>query len=236
MLFRSGGAQDDTIQGGGGKDRLYGQDGDDTLAGDAGNDKLYGGEGNDMLDGGIGNDSLYGNEGADSILGGEGKDKLYGNDGNDSLFGGEGRDSLYGHDGNDVMEGGAGADFIRGYDGDDFILGGTGADTLVGNAGSDTFRYEGLDEGGDRVNGFVSADDVFEFASAAFDASAGFSSSRINGYDGTNAGLGNNDASFIFDERNGNLWYDENGDDAGGQTLIADVNGDDVLDVDISVI
>jgi len=32
------------------------------------------------------------------------------------------------------------------------------------------------------------------------------------------------------------LWYDENGDDAGGQTLIADVGGDDVLDTDISIV
>ncbi|MGL1864047.1 MAG: hypothetical protein OCC46_16110 [Pseudodesulfovibrio sp.] len=226
----------DILSGEGGVDRLYGGDGDDSMSGGDGNDRLDANDGNDTLRGGDGNDKLYGHSGADEIFGDDGKDKLYGGDGNDSLFGGEGKDSLYGHDGNDVLEGGDGNDYLRGYDGDDYFLGGAGADTLVGNSGNDTFRYDSLNEGGDKISKFVSGEDGFEFDASEFDATADFSSSVIKGYDGTNGNLGHTDASFVFDEKTGDLWYDINGDDVGGETLIADVSGDDVVDTDISVL
>jgi len=228
---------DDYLAGGEGNDSLNGNSGDDILEGQAGADKLYADDGEDVLFGGTGNDSLYGDDGNDSLVGDDGKDKLYGGAGIDSLFGGEGDDSLYGNSGNDILEGGTGDDSLRGHGGDDLFLGGTGADTLTGNGGNDTFRYEGLNEGGDKVNKFVSVDDVFEFSSATYDSAADFSAVNIKGgYDGSNGDFGNNDATFVFDDKNNELWYDENGDDAGGETLIADVSGEDVQDVDITFV
>jgi len=74
-----GGAGDDTLQGGGGGDILFGEHGNDTLAGNSGHDVLVGGHGNDGLNGGRGNDVL---------LGGSGLDRLKGDDDWDLLFGG----------------------------------------------------------------------------------------------------------------------------------------------------
>jgi hypothetical protein len=54
-----GPAQNDTITGGGGIDRLYGYGGDDVLNGAGGNDFIDGGHGNDTLTGGPGADTFY---------------------------------------------------------------------------------------------------------------------------------------------------------------------------------
>jgi len=58
----------DTILGGSGKDRLYGEGGDDMLEGGTGDDRLYGGEGDDVLEGGAGRDLLTGGRGDDTFL------------------------------------------------------------------------------------------------------------------------------------------------------------------------
>ena len=75
----AGDSRDNTIEGGGGDDRIYGGPGggDDTLHGDAGNDHLYGGRGNDTLRGGAGNDQLWGNGGTDTLEGGAGNDTYH---------------------------------------------------------------------------------------------------------------------------------------------------------------
>jgi RTX calcium-binding nonapeptide repeat (4 copies) len=64
-VFARGG--DDTVDGGGGNDKLRGGRGDDVLSGEDGNDRLRGGQDSDVLDGGDGNDYLNG--------GGDGRDK-----------------------------------------------------------------------------------------------------------------------------------------------------------------
>ena len=64
-VFARGG--DDTVDGGGGNDRLRGGRGDDLLAGEEGDDRLRGGQDSDLLDGGDGDDYLNG--------GGDGRDK-----------------------------------------------------------------------------------------------------------------------------------------------------------------
>ena len=231
-----GGDGDDHFQSEGGNDKLYGYDGDDSLFGGDGKDKLWGHDGADSLDGGSGNDSLYGGEDNDSLYGRDGNDRMEGNNGNDLLFGGAGNDVMYGQSGNDSLIGESGNDKMFGGDGDDMLTGGLGADTMKGNAGNDTFQYNSLAEGGDRINSFVSGEDGFLFDGAEFDSDAGFHSSRIKGYDGTNANLGHNDATFIFDEKQNKLWYDSNGDEVGGETLIATVGGEDVDAGDIDVV
>ncbi|WP_224770990.1 calcium-binding protein [Pseudomonas sp. FEN] len=61
-------SRDDTLNGLGGADKLYGLSGNDTLNGGAGKDTLYGGAGADILDGGADNDTLYGDAGNDTYL------------------------------------------------------------------------------------------------------------------------------------------------------------------------
>ena len=78
---------DDTADGRGGDDWLWGNEGDDRLDGGEGDDVLFGDEGDDVLDGGAGNDTLAGGEGADRLTGGAGADVfVYGaGQGNDTI-------------------------------------------------------------------------------------------------------------------------------------------------------
>jgi len=64
----------DTLNGTGGGDRLYGFAGHDTLEGFGGNDELWG----DGVDGPGGNDMLIGGSGFDTLIGGGGNDLFYG--------------------------------------------------------------------------------------------------------------------------------------------------------------
>lgn len=64
----------DKISGKGGNDTLFGLGGNDDIEGDGGNDKIYGGAGNDKLEGGAGNDLLDGGSGSDKLEGGLGDD------------------------------------------------------------------------------------------------------------------------------------------------------------------
>ncbi|MBR0289644.1 MAG: hypothetical protein IJQ82_11760, partial [Selenomonadaceae bacterium] len=119
----NGGSGNDTLSGGAGKDKLFGQSGNDSLNGGKGNDSLNGGSGNDILSGGSGNDTLIGSTGKDSLSGGSGKDKLYGGAGNDTLWDGAGNDTLYGGDGKDtfIYKPGEGTDKIMDYNSADML-------------------------------------------------------------------------------------------------------------------
>lgn len=96
---------DDTLIGGSGADRLYGEGGNDSVHAGAGNDTIDGGAGVDYLKGQAGNDSIVGGSGADTLTGDTGADTLDGGLDNDSIAGGSGSDSLLGGDGNDNIRG-----------------------------------------------------------------------------------------------------------------------------------
>ncbi len=144
----------ETINGGGGSDRLFTlskiTDGDSTLNGDAGNDFLFGADGVDVLNGGAAQDVLRGGEGKDRLDGGSGNDQLFGDGGNDNLNGGEGADTIRGGTGEDFAQGGDGVDFIFGEDGSDELHGDAGDDRLTGGEGVDLL-YGGADN--DRLIG-----------------------------------------------------------------------------------
>ena len=158
--FAFGGSGNDTLTGGFGGDRLFGQQGDDVVNGRAGNDFISGNFGNDRVIGGSGNDTLLGlagtnfllaGPGDDTVHGGVGRDIVRGGDGNDFLAGSSGDDEIFGEDGDDRIFGGAGRDFLRGgldndrifgQNGDDRIEGGLGNDFLSGNTGNDLFAGE----------------------------------------------------------------------------------------------
>mgnify|MGYP001167335977 CR=1 FL=1 len=156
-----GGAGDDVIWGGDGRDTLYGdvselsgQGGDDVVRGGGSSNTLYG-DAYDIATGGQGgNDLLYGGEGPDSLIGDawfvyagsvSGDDELHGGDGNDYLYG----DAYRAYDdasfGDDVLKGGDGNDDIQGdayffssdsQGGDDILEGGPGNDKFWGDAQS----------------------------------------------------------------------------------------------------
>ncbi|NOX74607.1 MAG: calcium-binding protein [Alphaproteobacteria bacterium] len=178
------GSGKDTVDGGLGNDRIWGDDGKDRLSGGAGNDKLYGGtgkdqiqggDGDDLLVGGIGNDSMSGDAGADTvaggdgddrlaggagidrILGGKGNDQIHGGSEADTLVGGKGNDQIYGGTGNDTISGGKGNDQIAGADGNDIMSGGRGNDRLDGGKGNDLIVGG---DGNDILNGNKGNDQI----------------------------------------------------------------------------
>jgi Ca2+-binding RTX toxin-like protein len=98
-------------------------------------------DGADTLLGSAGADMIEGRGGDDIISGRAGNDRLYGEDGNDSLTGGDGDDLLVGGTGNDSLAGGDGTDTLNGGDGDDTLMGGETAadlrDVIYGGEGQD---------------------------------------------------------------------------------------------------
>ncbi len=174
--FRSMGADDSLVDGGGGDDYV-------SLSVDPGTEAafvdtltLQGGIGNDTLAASVGEASatqinLHGGVGDDFLSayslnlpsvstafldGGEGNDNLTGLDQEQStLHGGTGNDTLRGGDRIDELDGGDGADFIQARGGNDLIKGGAGNDSIYGGSGDDALDAGTGDDyldGGDGIN------------------------------------------------------------------------------------
>ncbi len=143
---------------GAGADAIFGGKGNDSIDGLGGDDVLYGGSkpsgrlptkeaspgdtDDDVIRAGDGNDVAFGNNGNDMLDGGSGHDTLYGDRGGDALYGGSGNDRLYGDSGDDVLADGSGDDAVSGGSGDDRLIAGTGNDRYAGGTGLDTLSFE----------------------------------------------------------------------------------------------
>jgi Ca2+-binding RTX toxin-like protein len=221
--------------------------GNDTLIG---LENLYGGEYDDTLIGDNGNNFIRGRGGDDSLVGGDGFDvadyfyhdigpidvdlstqRSTGGAGDDTLVGFEG---LWGTRFNDTLTGDSNGNDIKGESGDDILTGVVGMDTLDGGEGSDVYLYTSDGQGGDTVLSFDDGSDTFLFDSLFFDPSATVVTfdSGGSGYDGGNAGIGDTDAHFVFDTSTNEFWYDEDGDTAGGEELIATIEETDPFTID----
>lgn len=192
---------------------------DDTYIGNGGTDAVY----YQNLSSGITVDLVAG-----TVTGGSGSDKLfdieavYGSSHNDIITGGALLSTLSGGEGNDIITAGSGGANITG---------GIGDDTLIAGSGSDKFFYNSSSEIGDTISGFDSGTDSLEFDLGSFDSTALFKTVTAT-YDGSNGTIGSTDSTFVYDSANHQLWYDSNGDDAGGEELIATFDGDDHVQVD----
>jgi Ca2+-binding RTX toxin-like protein len=235
--------------GGGGADTLIGNNIANRFEGAGGNDQIRGEGANDTLIGGAGSDNLWGGTGADIHTGGDDTaldfarydDASYGdlslrldnatlNTGaaavGDTYIGIEG---LVGGLGNDVVVGDASANYLFGGGGLDFIDGLGGSDRLTGNAGADRFRMStalgatNVDAITDFVHG---TDDILLLQSifAAIGTTLDATELRL----GTAASDAND--FVIYNSATGQLFYDANGNGAGGQTLFATVTAGTVLD------
>jgi len=170
--YLDGGASNDVISGGFGKDHLIGGTTDD------GKDFLDGGSGADWIEGGAGNDALFGGDSADLLEGGVGDDWLFGNsfindvkwnwsltpvatllaeamEPNSTFYRAPDPTNMdYYHDtvdiAGDVLDGGAGSDFLWGGSGNDYLDGGDDGDMLLGHDGDDLLLGDG---GGDYLVG-----------------------------------------------------------------------------------
>lgn len=177
---------DETINGGGGDDRLFAKGGDDFVNGGYGNDYVDGGTGNDTLSGNDGDDILQGRAGEDVMIGGYGNDTYYVDSFYDSVVEAplRGTDTVrlsvltsYTLDANVenlivsnasdcYLVGNDGANAIYGDDGADSVFGRNGNDTLNGRAGDDYLSGEvGVDVllgglGNDQLTGGIEADSL----------------------------------------------------------------------------
>lgn len=240
---------DDLLFGYGGNDTLNGKAGDDTIKGGAGNDKIYGGSGADTLLGQAGNDRIDPGSDleADIIIGGGGKDTVDYSNANDSVtvflpinqsgvaaagdsysgienvIGSSFGDNLQSAFGGTAM-GGGGNDALYGsgtYNGTEDggrIRGDAGTDTLNMSYGN-TLAWVQLGQGADFINSFVEGEDKLFVKLSEFGLGNSLTSTEIRNSDTVTA-TGTH-AQFIFEGDAQRLWFDSNGTDAGGQTLIA---------------
>lgn len=157
---------------------------------------------------------------------------MSGLDGNDRLRGDAQGNFLSGDRGNDILLGRHGADTLNGGAGNDRLSGGAGRDILTGGAGNDVFVFaeRPLNSNADVIKDFgmePGNSDRFELDHRNFKAL------DIGVLDKADFVIGSaaKDASdhIIYDKSTGALYYDSNGDQAGGMHLIAR------LDEDLSV-
>ena len=252
-----GGAGNDTINGGDDNDTLEGASGDDVMDGGIGNDTLEGGFGNDHLQGNTGDDTLFGDAGNDTLQGGTGNDKLDGVDGNDILQGNDGDDTLSGDIGNDTLQGGAGNDLLSGGGGNDELTGGTGNDVMSGGAGTNIFTFASPSDGeanpGDNadtigagfhnlISDFTSGVDTIQLTNGVSEFNLGGSlSTGVNffsisaQFNGLNSGASGSTAYIVVDSTK-TIYYDGNGNDGTGYTVVAENSADAPVITDFSLL
>jgi Ca2+-binding RTX toxin-like protein len=171
-----------------------------------------------------GSDSFFGSGGADTFDGRAGNDSLKGSGGSDSLRGHTGNDTLDGQAGNDVMNGGAGADTLKGALGKDTSTGGLGNDRFVfGNTPSAANTDVIVD-----FHNTPGDNDAFHLDNATFAAlgvAGGLNSSLFW------VGAAAHDANdrIVYNKATGALYYDTNGNAAGGTYLIATIQNKPTL-------
>ena len=238
--WMSGDAGNDRLEGGTGDDLLNGGDGNDQIAGGEGSDQLNGGTGNNRLDGGAGADTMKAGTGNDvykDLQGdnqiedeggnnrvttgagndfiqmiGTGADKINAGDGYNEVYAGAGNDTIVTGKGVDYIVGGAGNDLIRAGAGNDTIDAGTGADRVFGGTGADSFVMATLqDNDYVRILDFKASDgDKVVFDQTLFN---GLNMSALaQQFVANTTGVASTaEQRVIFDTRNGNLYYDEDG-------------------------
>ncbi|MEG4067792.1 cadherin-like domain-containing protein, partial [Microcoleus sp. Pol11C2] len=150
--------------------------------------------------------------------------------------------------GDDKIVGSNYNDSLKGGDGNDTITGGLGLDVISGGTGSDLFVYRTTKEGGDKITDFTVGVDKFEFSASAF---GNLTTTNFDGVSGVSpditgkelviftggsyasleaaqaTALGNSTTAGFFAFTNASnetvLYFDSNGTEAGGSTLIANL-------------
>jgi Ca2+-binding RTX toxin-like protein len=232
------------LVGGLGNDTVVGNASANFLFGGGGNDNVYGQAGADYLNGGAGTNNLYGGAGADQHIGGTGIDYARYDDANwgnltirldgganvgavavgdtytgiEGLVSGLGNDILIGSTSNNQLFGGGGSDYIDGRAGSDYLNGGAGADRFVFATALGATNI-------DTIADFVHLTDDIVLSQAIF---AGIGTTL----DASEFQIGAANAAtdrIIYNNITGQLFYDANGNAAGGQTLFATVTAGTVL-------
>ena len=161
---------------------------------------------------------INGTEGRDTLNGTANDDLINGLGGRDVLKGLGGNDTLNGSAGNDNLQGGFGNDVLNGDAGDDLLITGFGNDIATGGEGNDLFRFSRIEDGADEITDFTIGEDTLQFRANNFGglATGNLDSSRF--VLGTTAS--DSDDRFIYNQNNGNLFFDLDGVGGDEQVLI----------------
>ena len=135
------------------------------------------------------------------------------------IDGGGGSDTIIGGIESDFLVGGRGNDTVRGGGGDDTIIGCYGRDILKGGAGADTFAFANLRQA-DKIADFNADEDLIHLEDSALKGMSGTGGLAASAFH-IGAVATDDDHRIIYDEETGKLYYDRNGDAAGGVTKIA---------------
>ncbi len=250
-----GGRGNDTINGSLGNDAMSGGDGDDLYIVDSNADTIIevvnGGkdtvtasasytlsenlenldlDGNKAING-TGNsfdNLIQGNNAKNQLSGGDGNDELHGRNGEDLLIGDLGDDRLFGDTDNDSLIGGLGSDRLAG---------GEGRDTLRGGLDADQFVFNTLGKGVDRIADFkASQDDQILVSARGFGGKLKLGNLSKKQFTLGSRATGKQ-SQFIYDAKDGDLFYDSDGIGGRKQTLFAELAPKSVLSrADITVI
>ncbi|NEQ41257.1 MAG: DUF4347 domain-containing protein [Okeania sp. SIO3I5] len=163
-----------------------------------------------------------GNSRNNYIAGSDGENKIVGGRGNDALLGASGADTIIGSIGNDILLGGAGNDILEGRSGRDRLNGGAGNDTLTGGASKDKFifntnqPFKAEDLGTDIITDFQENRDKILLDRDTFTAinslpGEGFSIVEEFEVVSSDAQAETVAGVIIYNQTNGNLFYNQNG-------------------------
>lgn len=259
--FVQGEKGDDTMIGGAGNDILVWDDGDgsDRISGNTGTDlvgvtgSVVGGD--QFVLNQLGTQAIFDRVNLGqikltvdtveqfSVSGEEGNDSFDINNLNNtsvnlvSFSGGVGNDTLTGDDTSTrlVGNGDAGNDVLIGGSANDTLNGGVGSDTLTGGAGADAFIFNAPNQGIDRITDFTVADSIQVLATGFGGGLAAGAISAAQFRIGSAAG--DTSDRFIYNNTNGNLFFDRDGLGGAAQVQVATLVGTPAItNTDIVVI
>jgi len=139
------------------------------------------------------------------------------------IKGGSKGEHLHGTNNDDTINGNGGNDTIQGNSGDDRLSGGAGHDKLSSGTGDDIFVFRSFNAAdSDRVRDFQHTHDQFELDQAVFKAiDTGRLTTIFPAQFHIGASADSSSERIIYNAATGNVYYDDDGDGAHGQHLIA---------------
>jgi Ca2+-binding RTX toxin-like protein len=225
---------------------FFGYAGDDIIDAGAGDDLLDGGAGYDVLIGGAGNDQFLLGRHHDAVIDTSGTDtitstisrnlasysgienlKLLGMK-NISGIGNKLSNTLTGNDALNLLAGGLGNDRLLGLGGNDILTGGAGRDISTGGLGNDIFRFNTAPNtltNRDVITDFSNAvgnNDTIQLSDAVFTKLGAGGTRALNpGFFHVGPAAADANDHIIYNKATGALFYDTNGNAAGGVIQIA---------------
>ena len=141
-----------------------------------------------------------------------------------TITGNNGNNTLTGTNFNDILEGNSGNDTLSGNGGADRLFGGLGNDTLTGGAGADSFIFNttpNATTNRDAIMDFNVTDDTIELENAIFTALGTATGTLSAGAFVIGAAALDAADRVVYNSGTGALFYDSNGNAAGGSVQIA---------------